>query len=283
MYARALRIDVARPLSRRFIRIFSLGALVWLASVAVPEPWRYVLWAVALIIEVGPVYIRSTRQMYAAMPLSESHFPERMGLFTIIVLGESVAGIVAGLAGQDYDPALTGTAALGLLVAFGVWWVYFTNLEGSVLQGIGGWSVVAWVYSHFPLMMGLTALGIGVEHAVAEGAGHALAPAVVWLLAGSLACAYTAIAVIHFAMASSPVQSGSRRKGVWRLAAAASGLIAGLVVIAAGGWPIVMVALMSVVSLSQVAGDLLGLDAGGTVRADAEQESTSATAREPVE
>jgi low temperature requirement protein LtrA len=57
--------------------------------------------------------------------ISASHIPERFGLFTIIVLGESVVAAARGLTEQRWQPEAVATAAFGFLVAICVWWIYF--------------------------------------------------------------------------------------------------------------------------------------------------------------
>ena len=71
------------------------------------------------------------RREQAKVPLDVSHLPERFGLFTILVLGESIAAVVAGLGGLGWELAPTLTAVLGVVVATGMWWMYFDNLEGT--------------------------------------------------------------------------------------------------------------------------------------------------------
>ena len=50
---------------------------------------------------------------------------ERFGAFIIIVLGETLTGVVTGLASQPVS-ALTLTVGLvAVVVGFGAWWTYF--------------------------------------------------------------------------------------------------------------------------------------------------------------
>jgi low temperature requirement protein LtrA len=54
LYAWAWRNSAeARPMSARYAAGFSIGALIWLASLLTPEPLDYGLWALALLIEMG--------------------------------------------------------------------------------------------------------------------------------------------------------------------------------------------------------------------------------------
>jgi low temperature requirement protein LtrA len=43
----------ARPLLNLYLTAFSIGASLWLASLLVPEPARYALWGIALVIELS--------------------------------------------------------------------------------------------------------------------------------------------------------------------------------------------------------------------------------------
>ena len=133
MYERVRRhVPETRVLVTGYIKGFTVGAAIWLISAFVPEPFRFFLWAIALAVELATPYIMRREQ--AKVPLDVSHLPERFGLFTILVLGESIAAVVAGLGGLGWELAPTLTAALGVVVATGMWWMYFDNLEGSVVR-----------------------------------------------------------------------------------------------------------------------------------------------------
>jgi len=57
LYARASRhVPEARALASSFLGAFSVAVLIWLSSLLVDAPWAYVLWGVALSIElVAPI------------------------------------------------------------------------------------------------------------------------------------------------------------------------------------------------------------------------------------
>ena len=62
------------------------------------------------------------------------HIVERYGLFTIIVLGESVAAATVAMghavaAGAAMWPLLT-VAGGGLVIVLGLWWTYFEFMTG---------------------------------------------------------------------------------------------------------------------------------------------------------
>ena len=88
------------------------------------------------------------------------------------MLGESIAAVVAGLEHEGWEMGPFIGAILGIVIATSLWWIYFDNLEGSVVRRRKGqrtaWKPTAWIYSHLPLAFGLTASGIGLEFIVTE-------------------------------------------------------------------------------------------------------------------
>jgi low temperature requirement protein LtrA len=78
------------------------------------------LWALALTLDMGgPLLIDP-----AGWRLVPGHFAERHGLIVIIALGESIVAIGAG-AGAHIDAGVVVAAVLGIVVAAGLWWLYF--------------------------------------------------------------------------------------------------------------------------------------------------------------
>jgi low temperature requirement protein LtrA len=97
LYTRARRhVPEARKMTTLYLSGFGLGALCWLVSLLVPSPERFILWAIGIAIDFIIPWLGKKRILQKA-PLDTSHFPERFGLFTIIVLGETILAVVSGL------------------------------------------------------------------------------------------------------------------------------------------------------------------------------------------
>ena len=190
-----LHLPAARPLLNVYVPAFSFAAALMLVSVAVPAPARYGIWAVALTIDVGTPL--TVRRRIEAVPIHTSHIPERIGLFTIIVLGETVVAVVLGTSSVDWNLESGMVAALGFVLGAGFWWVYFDYLDGEMLLGRGTWTGQSYLYGHLPLTAGVVVLGVGVEHAIDETAGAGLADGTRWLLCGGLMLAFASLAAIH--------------------------------------------------------------------------------------
>ena len=180
-----LHAKVFQPVSNRYVIGFSISALLFIVSVFVPPPERFVLWGIGLLIDlITPV---TTLKIQAKLPrLSTSRLPERFGLFVIIVLGESIVGVVQGVAAQhDLTAALGLTAALAMAVAFGMWWVYFDFVARRPYKPSVWWAL-GWGYLHLPLVMGIAAAGAGVLNVISSES-DALPDSVRWLIAGAAA------------------------------------------------------------------------------------------------
>jgi low temperature requirement protein LtrA len=197
-----LYLPAARPLLNRYVPAFTLAAALMLASIAVEPPWRYWIWAVALAIDVGTPLASQAR--IAQVPIHTSHIPERVGLFTIIVLGETVLAVVLGTDAVDWNLESGVVAALGFTLGAAFWWLYFDYLDGEMLLGRSIWAGQAYLYSHVPLMAGVLALGVGVKDAIQETAGTELSDSTRWVLCGGVAMAFGALAAIHLVGSRSP-------------------------------------------------------------------------------
>ena len=230
MYARAWRyVPDTQPLVSGYLKGFSIEVVIWVASVFVPAPWRYLLWAVGLAISFATPWLMRREQ--ARVPLSVSHLPERFGLFTILVLGESIAAVVAGVENEEWAFASASVGVAGVVMAASLWWVYFDNLEGSVVRRdpnrVHDWHPTAWIYSHLPLVIALTMAGIGVEELVIASAGHEFEAAHRWLAVAGVAGAYLAMAMILVSSSSPDGLMHFQRKALLRLGGAALVVILG--------------------------------------------------------
>lgn len=153
-----------RSLTNWYAGGFTISLLSWLASLFVPLPWRFVLWGLGLMIDFATPL--SAGQRVAKVPPNMHHTTERIGLFTIIVLGESIVSVVGGVSDLTWTPTSIAIALLGLSIAFSFWWMYFDTADESPLHAMrkGKMKIaLTWLYSHLPLAVGLTATGVGVE------------------------------------------------------------------------------------------------------------------------
>lgn len=202
MYFRAYRhVSETRRLVKGYLAGFGIATVVWTASALVPDGVRVVFWAVALSIDLVTPWVMRTEQ--ARVPLDVSHLPERFGLFTILVLGESMAAIVAGLSNISWSFLPTLTAALSVGIVTALWWLYFDNTSGSVVRRDAAvrrtWRPTGWIYTHLVLAAALASSAVGLERAVSEAGDGPMPGTDRWLLVGSVIVVLAALALIQFA------------------------------------------------------------------------------------
>jgi low temperature requirement protein LtrA len=103
------------------------------------------------------------------------HIAERYGLFTLIVLGESVSAATIAFRGAlDEGGAHTGAlirlAVAGLVVVFALWWLYFDRSAHHLLSSLR--TSMMWGYGHYFIFASAAAVGAGLGVAVDEATGH---------------------------------------------------------------------------------------------------------------
>ncbi len=184
-----------RPVAYRYAIGYSASAALWTISIFVPAPYRFGLWVIGLTIDLlTPFWTFKHQEKLPS--LSSSHLPERFGLFTIIVLGEAVAGVVRGLAAlPELGLRAVLTGALGMGLAFALWWVYFDFVARRLAKpGIPWRSRQA--YLHLPLLLGIAAVGAGIQ-AIVVSEINGLMNSERWLIAVAVGLSLVAIGLIE--------------------------------------------------------------------------------------
>jgi len=149
------------------------------------------------------------------------HIAERYSLFVIILLGESVA--VATMAMQQalqatgVTPQLITIGVAGLVLLFGIWWLYFLEPSESGLRRRRQWSYF-WGYGHYVLFAAIAAVGVGLEVAVKSVSGrHELST----LGAGYVLAVPVAVILVVLFVLYRPLSGGTDIPGFVLLPAAA--------------------------------------------------------------
>jgi low temperature requirement protein LtrA len=198
------RVPQAGEVTRFLIVGYAIGAALWYASALVDEPLRWYLWGMAMVIE-GLTPIAGNR-VIGRVRVHPWHLPERFGLFMIIVLGESVAGVVAGVADVDWHVSTAFVASFGFVAAASLWWSYFDFVQWSGRFGLlstersGALARDIYSYGHFPVAVGLTLLGAGTELAIMQTQEGSLDQSARWILCGGVALYLIAVSLIYSGM-----------------------------------------------------------------------------------
>ena len=209
-YWRARPIRKARALTSRYAIGAGIAAVLWLASAVVPPAVRYWIWLLALIIDIGTPII-FTRHL-VDVPHDAAHLPERYGLFSIILLGESMVAVMTGMGSQEYwSAAAASSALLGMGLVFTIWWWYFDGAQAVAERHLrtrqDAVRFHVWSYAHLPLYLGIAVAGVGVEHAITTVTQAPLHGTEAWIFGIAVVTMMGALTVIA---ATSPHPRGRR-------------------------------------------------------------------------
>jgi len=160
------------PLRTATVR-YSLGIgaaqILWILFLLVPSgPVQLVLFVVFALIEIAvPVFAEHRHQT----PWHPHHITERYGLFTLIVLGESLlASANAIIEAIDEFTALheteslaplIGISALTLVVTASLWWIYFWPPHHRAITTFR--SSLRYGYTHYFVFAAAAAFSAGIE------------------------------------------------------------------------------------------------------------------------
>ncbi|MFM0632767.1 low temperature requirement protein A [Paraburkholderia xenovorans] len=141
------------------------GTTISLASILFQAPHRYVVFYLGILFDLV-VFIFFLPRRLQVIPVHTEHLIERVGLLTIIILGESVISLSTGLASISWTVERLLTAATGFVMISGNWWVYFDSFHLLTKQKLTtGHSVL---YSHFFVFIGLSILASLIRHATLD-------------------------------------------------------------------------------------------------------------------
>jgi len=217
-----------RPLSLPYTLTYLAGTLVLVASLFVEAPMRYYLWGVNLMMTISlPLTLQalSSRNVKMRVQFERSatvspSMNERFGLLTIIVLGEVIVGVIQGVSGQHHLTWELGLSALlGMLIAVGIWWLYF-DLVASHTPRRSTLSEFSWIYLHLPLVVSIAAVGAAILNVV-ENSSEGLPANARYLLIGAVF-----VAILSISLILRTIQSPDEHKIIHRVAGRVTALSA---------------------------------------------------------
>jgi low temperature requirement protein LtrA len=235
-WLRAARGDAAR---RRTAHRYAAGVTVcqvgWIGLLAAPADWWLGGWFVLALAELlVPVWAER------AQPTTwhARHIAERYGLFTLIVLGESVlsatVAIQSAIDTAAISPKLAGVIGGGLLLLFSMWWVYFDEPMHRLL--VSNRVAFLWGYGHFVVFASTAAVGAGLAVSVDHVTGRSH---VTTLAAGAV----IAIPVALYALSVWALHVRPSRKGPMATAVLL-GTVALVLAASASSWAVLLIGLL---------------------------------------
>jgi len=198
-WLRAARSDPAR---RRTDLRYALGITItqigWIARLWLPQEYFAAGFGVLVAAELlVPVFAERAE----VTPWHPRHIAERYGLFTLIVLGESIlsatlaieAGVDTGIPADRLVPLVAG----GLVIVFAMWWLYFDRSDWELLTSLR--RAIFWGYGHYVVFASAAAVGAGLAVAAdhATHTGHLSDRAAGYAVAVPVAVYLTSVFVLH--------------------------------------------------------------------------------------
>lgn len=188
-------VGIYDPSHRVFNRFYTVHYLIALAlliiSIFTPVQTTYILWGVALLFNLTPSLtvaptIKRELNTRGQVFTASAAIVERFGLFTIIVLAESILATVTGVAAVPDKQAMVWVAfIMAILFSFLLWWIYFDMM--STQETKTGYNYMQWlIFLHFPLLASLAFIGACLK-ILLSNVGNALNPVVVQMFCTSLA------------------------------------------------------------------------------------------------
>ena len=178
-----LAVDPGDPLHTPLRRVLIWNAwvgLIWLAGALVDEgSARMTIWLVALVADyAGPLVGHWTpglgRTRARDWELTPAHFVERIELFLIIALGETI--VVSGVTASSLElsPERLVAVIVSFLITVALWWSYFAFHAERTLMRLEnaeeerGRIGVELSYLHVPLIAGIIVAAVGAEIVIAH-------------------------------------------------------------------------------------------------------------------
>jgi len=153
--------------TRRLAGPMLTGAVLILIAGFTDGALQYLLWIVAVALDVGGPLVRGV----TGWRLNPHHFAERHGLIIIIALGESIVAVGVGFTGEELTASVIACAVLGTAVASSLWWAYFDVVAPVAARRLAARTGVdrarnardSYTYLHLPMVAGIVLFALGVK------------------------------------------------------------------------------------------------------------------------
>lgn len=167
MVAQWTRAAVSDPTSRAAAVRFAVGIgvvqVLWVARISLLDAtWQFwtffVLMGAELLVPVWGEWAGRTHW-------HPHHIAERFGLFTLLLLGESLLAssnaLIDALAAGEHVGELLWLAVSGIVITAAIWWIYYAREQHDDLGSLR--SGFAFGYEHYVIFAAVGAVSAGVE------------------------------------------------------------------------------------------------------------------------
>ncbi|KAI8141154.1 bacterial low temperature requirement A protein-domain-containing protein [Fennellomyces sp. T-0311] len=135
-----------------------ISITLWAASLAILDQGTHrILWYLGILTEV---LVNVISRGDKTLSWAASNLAERLGLLTLIVLGENLMGLIALVAKSGLNPLVVFPNFMAVVIIFGFFFMYFEDFNKEVFLHNKHHQI--WVYLHFPLHLCQVAFGIAL-------------------------------------------------------------------------------------------------------------------------
>lgn len=180
--------DEYRLSSRLFVAGTAACAVALAATAPLSADARVAAWGVIAAVYLAgfaAVFLGVIPAQAAVLTVTDALI-ERFGLLTIIVLGETVTGVVNGLAGEPTNALTISVGLSAVVVGFGAWWTYF-DLAGHREPRANRAAGLQWMFGHLPLTAAIAAMGAAMDSLIAHAHESRTPAATAWMLSAGAA------------------------------------------------------------------------------------------------
>jgi low temperature requirement protein LtrA len=207
----AVRRDAVLRVNFQRICIWAaVGGALWIAGGLSDGEARLPLWLAALALEfAGPMSAFWCPGLGRAQTrdwnVEGAHLAERVGLFVIICLGESIIITGATFAGLTWTPPTILAFVSAFFGAIAMWWLFFSEKHERASEVFahaadpGAVARRAYTYAPIPVVAGIVVTAVGDELALTHPGG-VMESAAAWVLLGGPALFLAGTAVAVFAV-----------------------------------------------------------------------------------
>jgi len=149
-----------RKLSRPYIICYLLSLALLFVTLYLDQSWLRIVFYSTLVLNFLPQLLVKGRLKKGGLQLDlTSSMTERLGLFTIIIFGEVILGVINGITVlEKLNAHVWFNFSLGILIVFALWWIFFALIaDRESRKGfITGYLVEL---SYIPTLMALGMIG----------------------------------------------------------------------------------------------------------------------------
>ncbi len=219
--ARGDRPEYRLP-SRLFVAGTAACAVLLAGTALLPADARVLAWGVldaAYLAGFAAVIFAATPAQAPGLVITDALI-ERFGAVTIIVLGETLTGVVNGLAREPISALTLAVGLVAVLVGFGAWWTYF-DFAGHRHPRPEPAASLQWILSHLPLTAAIAAMGAAMVSLIDHAHDGRTPVATAWVL-----CAGAAVVLCATMLVSASLRAWHRDRGTYQPVARTSAIMA---------------------------------------------------------